>query len=101
MSPAGRGLARCTLFRACAAVLTAKETGLAKLSLSERYAIGAALALLLVILVDRALVMLLVSVVGLALGFWVVRRGEALRVAWIALVAFAITLVIAILALLR
>ncbi|MCX7706408.1 MAG: hypothetical protein N2204_00170 [Anaerolineae bacterium] len=71
------------------------------LSLSERYAILAALALLFLVLLDNAVVMAAVSVVGLTVGLWVLRRGDIRRVAVVATVAFALALVFALVALLR
>lgn len=70
-------------------------------SWSERYAIAAALLLLALVLTDNARVMLIVSIIGLAAGFWVARQGELRRMAMVAIAAFAVTLVIAAFTLLR
>jgi hypothetical protein len=74
---------------------------MSNLSLSDKYAIGATLALLVVVLLNNPLVMLVVSVAGLAAGFMVARRGSMCRAAIVALVAFAITLVFGLVMLLR
>ena len=71
------------------------------LSLPERYAILAALALLLLVLVDNAILMAVVSAAGLVGGLWVLRRGDLRRVAVVATVAFAVTLVFALVSLVR
>lgn len=71
------------------------------LSLSEKYAILAALALLVVVWWNNPVAILAVSIAGLAAGAWVVSRGDARRVAVVALVAFAVSLVFAIIMLLR
>ena len=70
-------------------------------SWSERYAIAAVLLLLVLVLADNARVMLIISIIGLAAGFWVARQGELRRVAMVAIAAFAMTLVIAAFTLLR
>lgn len=46
---------------------------MSNLSLSDKYAMGAALALLALVLLNNPRVMLLVSVLGLATGFLVAR----------------------------
>jgi hypothetical protein len=71
------------------------------LSTSERYGIGAALGLLLMVLINNAIVMLVVSIVGLIAGFWVVRRGSVKPVAFISFIAFALAAVFAMIALVR
>ncbi len=71
------------------------------LSLSERYAILAALVLLFLVLVDSAVLMAVVSVAGLMGGLWVLRKGDFRRVAAVATIAFALALVFALVALLR
>ncbi len=45
--------------------------------------------------------MLIVSIIGLAAGFWVARQGELRRMAMVAIAAFAMALVIAAFTLLR
>lgn len=71
------------------------------LDLSDKYAIGAALALLLMVLIDNAILMLVLSLIGLVAGAWVVQRPETRRVAWVAAVAFILALMFAVYALLR
>lgn len=70
-------------------------------SLSEKYAIGAALALLVVVIVDNPLLTFVVSVLGLATGLLVARQGPMRRAAVVALVAFAVSLVLGLFTLLR
>lgn len=70
-------------------------------SLSDKYAIVAAIGLLLLVLFDNAILMLVVSVLGLLGGLWVARGGEMRRAAVVALVAFAVAAVLAIFTLLR
>jgi uncharacterized membrane protein YozB (DUF420 family) len=71
------------------------------LTASEKYGIAAALGMLLMVAVNNALLMLVVSILGLIAGFWVVRQGEVRRVAFVAFAAFAIAAVFAVLGLLR
>lgn len=71
------------------------------LSRSELYGVGAALALLLLVWLDNAWAMLIVSAVGLLTGFWVASRGDVKRVAWVATIAFAVALAFALFTLLR
>lgn len=71
------------------------------LSNSELYGIGAALALLFLILFDKAWAMLVVSAIGLLTGFWVARQGEVKRTVWVATAAFAVALIAAVFVLLR
>ena len=63
---------------------------MSNMSTSEKYGVAAALGLLLVVLFDNAILMLVVSVVGLVTGALVVRAGDARRVAFLAAMAFAI-----------
>ncbi len=70
-------------------------------STSEAYGIGAALALLFLVLFDNAWAMLVVSAVGLLAGLWVARQGEVKRVVWVAAAAFGVALAFALFALLR
>lgn len=74
---------------------------MSSLSLSDKYAIAAALGLLLLVLFDNALLMLIVSVAGLIGGIWILRRGQPRRVAYIAAAGFAITLALAVFTLVR
>jgi hypothetical protein len=71
------------------------------LTLADKYGLFAAVALVFLILIDNAVAMIAVSVVGLALGAVVAWRGETKRVAWISVAAFAITLAFGIFSLLR
>ncbi len=71
------------------------------LSISERYAILAALALLFLVLLDNAAVMAAVSSGGLLIGLWVLRRGDIRRVAVVAMIAFALALSFALITLVR
>ncbi len=74
---------------------------MSKLSLSEKYAIGAALALLVIVIVDNPWLTLVISVLGLVAGLLVARQGPMRRVAIVALVAFAVSLVLGLFTLLR
>ncbi len=71
------------------------------LSLSEAYGIGAALALLFLVLFDNTWAMLIVSLIGLLAGLWTARQGDVKRVVWVATAAFGVTLMFAVFALLR
>lgn len=70
-------------------------------SRSGLYGVASALALLFLILFDNAWVMLVISAVGLLVGFWLARQGEVKRVVWVATGAFAVALVFAVFMLLR
>jgi hypothetical protein len=74
---------------------------LPSLSISDKYAIAAAVALLFLVLFDNAVVMLIVSAVGLFAGVLVIRQPETRRVAWVATAAFAISLAFAVATLIR
>ena len=63
---------------------------MSNLTLSEKYGIAAALALIVMVLVNNAILMLVLSVAGIIGGFWVIRRGEVRRVAVIGFAAFLI-----------
>jgi len=71
------------------------------LSASDKYGIAASLGLLLMVMFNSALLMLIVSILGLIAGLWVLRQGDARRVAFIAFAAFAIAAVFAIVGLVR
>jgi hypothetical protein len=71
------------------------------LTLADKYGVFTALALLALILADNAIAMIVVSIVGLAIGGFVAWRGDTKRVAWVSVAAFAITLVFGIFSLLR
>jgi hypothetical protein len=77
------------------------DDAMPNLSLSDKYAIGATLALLVLVIVNNPLVMLIVSVLGLVAGLLVARQGSMRRAAVVALVAFAVSLVFGLVALLR
>ncbi len=66
------------------------------LTLSDKYSIGAAIALMLVALVNNTVVMLVVSVLGILAGLWVLRQGEGRRAGYVALGGFAIAVVFAV-----
>ncbi|MGQ9491418.1 MAG: hypothetical protein ACUVR4_02175 [Anaerolineae bacterium] len=70
-------------------------------SLAEKYAVGAALTLLFLVLLDNAVIMAAVSAVGLIGGLWVLRTGDFRRAAMVAVFAFALALAFAVVALLR
>lgn len=71
------------------------------LSLSEKYAIGAVIALLLIVLINDARIMLVIAIAGLIVGVLVVRSDQPKRVAFVAAMAFALALGFALFALLR
>jgi hypothetical protein len=60
------------------------------LTLSDKYGIGAALGLLVIVLINNPIVMLVISAIGIAAGFFVVSRGQVRRVALVAFAAFVI-----------
>lgn len=66
---------------------------MANLTLSEKYAMGAVLGLLLVTLLNSALLMVLVSAIGILAGLWVMRKGEVRPVAFVALAGFVLAAV--------
>ncbi len=68
---------------------------------SEKYGIAAALGLLVMVMINNALLMLVLSVIGLVAGFWIIRLGEVRRVAFVAFAAFAIAAVFAVIGLVR
>lgn len=72
-----------------------------QISRSEAYGIGAALALLFLVLFDNTWAMLIISAIGLLAGLWVARQGEVKRVVWVATVAFGVALAFALFTLLR
>ncbi len=74
---------------------------LRNMSSSDKYAIAAAIGMLFLVLFDNAVLMLVVSVLGLIGGVWVARGGEMRRAAIVALAAFAVAAVLAIFTLLR
>jgi uncharacterized membrane protein YozB (DUF420 family) len=68
---------------------------------SEKYAIAAALGLLFMLLTNNALLMLVLSVLGLVAGLWVFRQGDVRRVAFVAFMAFTLAAVFAVIGLVR
>jgi|YNPNPStandDraft_1061719.scaffolds.fasta_scaffold00962_12 hypothetical protein len=70
-------------------------------SLSEKYAILAAIALILLVAFDNALAILIGSLIGLAVGGMIARRGNVRRVALVAMAGFAVAAAIAALILVR
>lgn len=70
-------------------------------SLADKYAIAAAIGLLFLVLFDNAIVMLVVSIVGLGAGLWIARGGGTRRAALVAMVAFAAAAIFAVITLLR
>lgn len=71
------------------------------LSLSDKYGIAAALGLIVMVATNNPIVMLAISLLGIVAGYWVVRRGEVRRVAFVALAAFVVTAMFAVFGLLR
>ncbi|MCU0508946.1 MAG: hypothetical protein MUC34_11210 [Anaerolineae bacterium] len=74
---------------------------MSNLTPSDKYGIAAAIALMLMVAINNAVVMLVLSLAGLVAGFWIVRRGEVRRVAFVAFAAFAIAAVFAVMGLVR
>lgn len=74
---------------------------MSKLVLSEKYGIAAAIGLLLLTALNSATLMLVGSILGLVAGIWVIRQGDARRVAAVALAGFAVAAVFAIIGLVR
>lgn len=74
---------------------------MSNLTPSDKYGIAAAVAILLMALINSAVVMLVVSLAGLIAGFWIFRRGEARRVAFVAFAGFAIAAIFAIIGLIQ
>ncbi len=66
------------------------------LALSEKYGIGAAIGLAVAAFINNALLMLVVSVIGILAGVWVLRQGEVRRVGYVAFGGFAIAAVFAV-----
>lgn len=68
---------------------------------SEKYGIAVALGLILMTMLNNALLMLVLSVVGLIAGFWIMRQGEVRRVGFVAFAALALAAVFAVIGLVR
>jgi hypothetical protein len=71
------------------------------LALSQIYAIGAVLLLVVAILVNQPRVTIIISAVGLAAGTVVLRRGDVRRVALVAMAGFVAAIVISVFGLLQ
>jgi hypothetical protein len=69
-----------------------------ELTLSQRYALGVAIALALCLWLNHPMAQIAISTLGLGAGFWMARQGEATRSAYVALAACAAALVFGILA---
>ena len=74
---------------------------MSRLVLSEKYGVAAVVALLFMTMLNSAVLMLVVSVAGLIAGIWVIRQGEARRVAFVALAGFVLAAVFAVAGLVR
>ena len=57
-------------------------------SMPQTYAVASALVLFLLVLVNDALAMLVVSIIGLVAGIFVARSGEMWRPAMVAMAGF-------------
>ncbi|OIO98459.1 MAG: hypothetical protein AUK03_01325 [Anaerolineae bacterium CG2_30_64_16] len=73
----------------------------ARPSPAQAYAIAAAILLLFLVMLNNAVAMLVVSIIGLAAGLLIARRGEMGRPAVIAMAGFAAALAFAVVMLLR
>lgn len=71
------------------------------ITLSEKYGIAAAIGLMVMVMFNNALLMLVLSVAGLAAGFWIMRKGDVRRVAFVAFAAFALAAAFAVIGLVR
>lgn len=69
------------------------------MTLSEKYGLAAAIALMIMVAINSALLMLALSVLGLIAGVWVWRQGEVRRVAFVAFAGFAIAAIFAVIGL--
>lgn len=72
-----------------------------QLSVSEKYAIGAAILLLLVAVVNDAIITLVVSAIGLVAGLLLARTASLQRSGLVAVVGFAVAAVLGVAMLLR
>jgi uncharacterized membrane protein YccC len=70
-------------------------------SISQLYAIGAVLLLIVAILLNQPLVTIVLSAVGLIAGVWVARRGMLRRAAMVAVVGLVVAIALAVFELLR
>jgi hypothetical protein len=71
------------------------------LSLSQIYAIGTVLLLVVAILVNQPRVTIAISAIGLVAGVFVLRHGDVRRVALVAMVGFGAAAVMSVFGLLR
>lgn len=78
-----------------------KKRVMRNLSLSQIYAIGAIGLLAVAVWVNRPVVTIVLSAVGLIAGAWVARRGMLHRAAVVAMVGFIVAIVFAVFELLR
>lgn len=74
---------------------------MSNLTPSDKYSIAAAIALILMVVINSAVVMLVLSLAGIIAGFWMLRRGEVRRSAFVAFAAFALAAVFAVIGLVR
>lgn len=74
---------------------------MAKLTLSDKYALAASLALIIMLVVNNPIVMLVLSAVGIGAGLWVVRKGEVRRSGFVALAGLVVAAVFAVFSLVR
>ena len=68
---------------------------------SEKYALAAAIVLLFLVMLDNSLVILIVSVFGLAAGLLIAWRSSLKRAGAVALTGFAVAAALAAFALLK
>jgi len=78
-----------------------KDDSKQNLSLSQIYAIGAVLLLVVAIVVNQPRVTVIISAVGLAAGALVLLRGDVRRVAMVALAGFGAALIMSVFKLLQ
>ncbi len=71
------------------------------LSVSDKYSIAAVIALMIMVIVNNAVLMLALAVLGIIAGFWVFRQGEVRRAGFVAFAGFAIAAVFAVMTLVR
>jgi hypothetical protein len=74
---------------------------MAKLTLSDKYALAATLALIIMLVVNNPVVMLALSAIGIVAGVWVFRQGEVRRSGYLALVGLVVAAVVAVFSLVR
>lgn len=74
---------------------------MSNLSMSDKYALATAIGLLFMVMFNSAVVILIISVIGLVAGLWVARHGEVRRGAYVAMAACAVALVFGVIVFLR